>query len=295
MGRLLYKINHLDGWQVIFFFQGQAGTGKSTIANICKAFYDDEDVGILSNNVQRKFGLSDILDKKIFIAPEIKRDFCLEQAEFQSMVSGDTMSIAEKYKKSRFITWDTPGILAGNETPDFIDNYGSIQRRIISIRFVKKVANGDMMLGRKLHEEMAKIIHKCNLAYIDAYSKFAKDDIWKHIPSYFVDNRNAMAAATNPLIHFLSSGKLTLDENRIMPEKEFIQYFNSHCVDNNYSKPRFNPDFYTGPFTQFGISIVKKNTFFWPPEGCRGSKQITGTAFMGVDFLHDDEHFEEFE
>jgi hypothetical protein len=294
MGRLLYDINELDGWQVIFFFQGQAGTGKSTIANVCKSFYSDEDVGIMSNNIQRKFGLAEIVDKKIFIAPEIKRDFCLEQAEFQSMVSGDTMSVAEKYKKSRFVTWNVPGVLAGNETPDFIDNYGSIQRRIVSIRFTKKVSNGDMMLGKKLHAEIGKIMHKCNLAYKDAYTKYAKDDIWKHLPMYFVDNRNAMAAATNPLIHFLSSGKLKLGEGT-MPEREFIQQFNVHCMDNNYSKPRFNPDFYTGPFTQFNITIKKNHQFYWPPPGTPGSKKMTGTAFVGVDVIHtvfgDDEEF----
>ena len=36
-GRLIYEIDAKDGWQVIFFIQGQAGTGKSTYANsVCK-------------------------------------------------------------------------------------------------------------------------------------------------------------------------------------------------------------------------------------------------------------------
>jgi hypothetical protein len=235
------------------------------------------------------------VDKKMFIAPEIKRDFSLEQAEFQSMVSGDTMAVAEKFKKSKFITWNIPGVLAGNETPDFIDNYGSIQRRIISVRFTKKVSNGDMMLGKKLNCEIGKILHKCNMAYIDAYTRFAKDDIWTHIPSYFVDNRNAMAAATNPLIHFMSSGKMSCDPENVIPEREFIQQFNAHCIDNNYMKPRFNPDFYTGPFTQFGITMKKNHTFYWPPKGTIGSKKIVGNACLGVDMPHDaddDEYFE---
>ena len=286
IGRLLYDVNEKDGWQVIFFFQGQAGTGKSTIANVCKSIYSDEDVGIMSNNIQRKFGLADIVDKKMFIAPEIKRDFCLEQAEFQSMVSGESMSIAEKYKKSKFVLWKTPGVLAGNETPDFIDNYGSIQRRIVSVRFTKKVMDGDMLLGKKLNQEIGRIIHKCNMAYIDAYTKYSKDDVWKHLPQYFVDNRNAMAAATNPLIHLLASGKLRLDKECVMPEREFIHHFNGHCADNNYSKPRFNPDFYTGPFTQFGITIKKNHEFYWPPRGQPGSRKLSGTAFIGVDVAH---------
>lgn len=287
IGRLIYDVNEKDGWQVIFFFQGQAGTGKSTIVNVCKSFYGDEDVGTISNNIQRKFGLSDILGKMMFVAPEIKRDFTLEQAEFQSMVSGDAMTIAIKCKESQFVnSWSIPGILAGNETPDFIDNFGSIQRRIVSVRFTKRVMDGDMMLGKKLHEETARILHKCNMAYIDAYTKYAKDNIWKHLPKYFNDNRNAMAAATNPLIHFLSSDQIRVAPGSVIPEKEFITLFNHHCMENNYTKPRFNSDFFTGPFTQFGISI-KTGEHTWPPEGLAGSKRRNGKYFSGVDIKHE--------
>lgn len=288
IGRLIYEVNEIDNWQVIFFFQGQAGTGKSTITlNVCKALYDEEDVGILSNNIQRKFGLADIVDRKIFVAPEIKRDFALEQGEFQGMVSGDTITINEKYKKSRFVTWNVPGILAGNETPDFVDNYGSIQRRIVPIKFAKKVVNGDMMLGRKLSGEMGCIIKKCNCAYLDAVNNFAHDDIWKHLPEYFRINRDLMAAATNSLIHYLSCGSLVFGTNHYIPEKIFLTHFNEHCRENNYPKPRFNSDFYTGPFSQFNIT-VKKN---YSTEYERRS--VEGTFFFGVDIkksIDEDDH-----
>ena len=55
----------------------------------------------LSNNVERKFGLSAIMDGFMFIAPEIKGDLALEQAEFQSIVSGEDVSIAVKHEKAQ--------------------------------------------------------------------------------------------------------------------------------------------------------------------------------------------------
>ena len=68
-----------------------------------KKFYESEDVRTLSNNVERKFGLSSIYDGFMFIAPEVKGDLCLEQAEFQSLVSGEDISIACKHKVRNYV------------------------------------------------------------------------------------------------------------------------------------------------------------------------------------------------
>ena len=81
IGRLLYDLNELDTWQVIPFLKGAASSGKSTIlVRVCRGMYDAADVGVLSNNVERKFGLSALHDKLLFIAPEVKSDLGLEQA-----------------------------------------------------------------------------------------------------------------------------------------------------------------------------------------------------------------------
>lgn len=83
IGRLMYNLNEHDGWQVIPYLMGQAGSGKSSIlVKVCRALYELGDVGVLSNNVERKFGLAAFAEKYLFIAPEIKQDLQLEQAEF---------------------------------------------------------------------------------------------------------------------------------------------------------------------------------------------------------------------
>ena len=123
LGRLLFNVGDKDGWQVMMYFKGQAGSGKSTIINhVCKNFYEAADVGTLSNNTERQFGLGSISDKFLVIGPEIKGDFKLEQAEFQSMTSGEAMSVAQKYKNTKEITWKSPLVFAGNEIPNWFDN-----------------------------------------------------------------------------------------------------------------------------------------------------------------------------
>ena len=265
--RLIYEIDDKDGWQIVFFIQGQAGTGKSTyVLNVCKQFYEDEDVGIMSNNIQRQFGLSDLVDKMIYIAPEIKRDFSMEQGEFQSIVSGDKVTINIKFKQSRFETWKIPGVLAGNESPDFIDNSGSIQRRIVSIKFTEKVKEGDLMLGKKLRDELPNILQKCNKIYLEKSLKHGRSNIWTVLPKYFENTRDLLAQATNPLIHFLCSGKLEFGKDLYIPEKTFVQLFNTHCNDNNYSRHRFNPDFYMGPFYQKNITVQLASRKKYPKD-----------------------------
>lgn len=67
--------------QVIPYIKGIANTGKSTIINeIAGRFYEQIDVGSVSNNVERQFGISSFADKCLFVAGEIKADFKIDQA-----------------------------------------------------------------------------------------------------------------------------------------------------------------------------------------------------------------------
>jgi hypothetical protein len=102
IGRLIYEVNELDKWQVIPYLKGAASSGKSTIlTRVCRGLYEPGDVGVMSNNIERKFGLSALHDKFIFIGPEIKSDMALEQAEFQSVVSGETVQVATKFQTAQ--------------------------------------------------------------------------------------------------------------------------------------------------------------------------------------------------
>jgi hypothetical protein len=70
-GKMCFDVGDIDRWQIIPFLKGIAGSGKSTlITKVFKKFYESDDVRTLSNNVERKFGLSSIYDGFMFIAPE---------------------------------------------------------------------------------------------------------------------------------------------------------------------------------------------------------------------------------
>ena len=255
-GRLCYDVGEMDAWQVIPFFKGIARSGKSTlITKVFKKFYENEDVGTLSNNIEKKFGLSAIKDSFMFIAPEVKGDLALEQAEFQSMVSGEDVSIAVKNKTAVSIEWNVPGVLGGNEVPNWKDNSGSVLRRILTWNFSKQVRDADPQLDEKLNRELPVILLKCIRGYLDYSNKYKDKDTWNVVPEYFKKVQKQVAMVASSLHNFMESTLIDYGKDLFVPQKLFVQVFNQHCQANNLGKHRFTEDFYAGPFSSREIEV----------------------------------------
>tara|TARA_B100000073_G_scaffold128292_1_gene105010 strand:- start:401 stop:2362 length:1962 start_codon:yes stop_codon:yes gene_type:complete len=255
-GRLCFEVGDMDGWQVIPFLKGIARSGKSTlITKVFAHFYDVDDVRTLSNNVEKKFGLASIYDAFVFISPEIKGDISLEQAEFQSIVSGEQVSCAIKHEKAKTMEWKVPGILGGNEVPSYKDNSGSVLRRMLTWNFSKQVKDADPTLDKKLESEIPVILQKCVRAYLEYSQRYTNKDIWNIVPKYFKDVQRQVATVSSTLENFLQSSYIKYGPELSCPQKEFIKKFNEHCTANNLGKPKFNQDFYAGPFSQRDIEV----------------------------------------
>ena len=281
-GKMCFDVGDIDGWQVIPFLKGVARSGKSTIiTKVFKKFYESEDVRTLSNNIERKFGLSSIYDGFMFIAPEVKGDLCLEQAEFQSLVSGEDVSIACKYEKAKSVEWKTPGILGGNEIPNWKDNSGSVLRRILTWNFAKQVHDADPHLDDKLEREIPVILLKCVRAYLDYAQKYSDQDIWNVVPGYFKTIQMQIATVASSLQNFLISEKVTFGKELFCPQKLFVQTFNQHCQENNLGKFKFNSDFYAGPFSSRNLEVKQAAVTYkgraYPPQ----------PIIYGVDIVED--------
>jgi hypothetical protein len=281
-GRLCFELGDLDRWQVIPFFKGIANSGKSTIIKVFEKFYEHDDVGILSNNIERKFGLSMIMNTFMFTAPEVKADLALEQAEFQSIVTGEKVSVAVKNKRAETITWTSPGALAGNELPSWKDNSGSIIRRILPWNFSKQVKNGDPMLDDKLDMELPTILLKCVRGYLEYANKFRGQFIWNVIPEYFTAIQKQVAMVANALHNFLDSTNVVMGKDLFVPQKLFVQSYHTHCRCNNLGQQKFNPDSYGGPFSTNDIQVRSEAVTY------KGRAYPVQPILFGVDIIEDD-------
>lgn len=268
-----FTVRHVPGEQDYFGFQVDGNhrfclasgivSHNSTVAlKVAKQFYDDIDVGCMSNNIESKFGLSQFHDKLLFVAPEIKNDLRIEQAEFQSLVSGEDITINQKHKTAFSTQWKVPGILAGNEVPQWCDNSGSIQRRIIVFTFGKQVANGDMKLGDKLAEEIPTLLLKCNKMYLEAVEKCGETNIWTVLPQYFHATRNELAQTTNVLEAFVNSEEIFLDKDAVVSFEDFkaaLKYFTNQ---NNYSMKRMTWEYFRDVFSKYNVTKSRATVMY---------------------------------
>ena len=208
LGRLLYDLGDKDEWQIIPYFRGLAGTGKSSIGRAVKNFFLPEDVAQLSNNIEKKFGLQGIYDKLMWVCFEAKEDFGLTQTDFQSIVSGEPMSIPVKFKEPVCTTWTAPGIMCGNVLPGWVNAQGSISRRVVLIDFIEGITGGDPTLPKQLAEQTAALMIKCNLAYHWSTNNYGHRLVWASLPSYFQEKQAQMEMETDSLYYFVMANEV---------------------------------------------------------------------------------------
>lgn len=271
----------IDGNQR-FLLGDHTVTHNSTILDyIVRELYETADVGILGNNIEHKFGLSSLIDKKIFIGPEIKGNLGLEQAEFQSMISGEMLQVNVKFKQAYAKRFTAAGMLAGNEVPNYSDNSGSFSRRVVVFPFNYPPIKKDQSLGKKIGKELAHIIRASNKGYLKTLEETGTVGIWEILPDLFKETKKEMASNTNALTNFLNSELVTLDSKLYIPEKQFVTAFNDHCKENHLGTYKWTSQYYQGSFSQNGIYVKKDIRRRYPNKP--GERVHIGNFIFGVD------------
>jgi len=217
IGRLFFSSNFLDKWEVVPYLKGIAGTGKSTLAAIISNFLDPQDVAIIANNCESTFGMMSLPDKYAWVAPEVKSDFSLNQAQFQSLVSCERMVIQRKFMSP----WEGEilcnGIMAGNMLPScWNDNSSSIQRRLVIFQFNTKVANSRSDISHRLKgRESSNIIRKVIYCYRKMVFIMQNRGIWDDelMSPHIKINSEKLLSDLNPLRAFVTQGCNTRFDN----------------------------------------------------------------------------------
>lgn len=232
IGRVMYPVGKYDGWQVICMLLGVAGSGKSTVTDgLVGAIYDRVDVGVLSNNCERQWAVSGLVNKLIWVCPEIKADFALEQATFQSLVSGERISVAEKHKTPYTIKFDIPGWLSGNVLPDWKDHSGSIARRMLIFRFDQKITATDMKLKDRIQQELPKFIVKSNKAYREMALESGAKNIWTILPDELVQFSKDAMTENDPISIFIKTDRCSLGDGYATVADEFAAAFQTWGIE----------------------------------------------------------------
>ena len=227
MGRSLTQLGEYDGWQIMPILKGLAGTGKGTALKIFNFIYDEKYIGTMENEMEKKFGLEGLYEKLIILGPEIGRNLQLDQMQFQKMVSGEQISIPRKGKIAVSKQWDSHMLWAANELPDYNDNSGSIQRRMVITQFDKPVDknDSDTNLEAKIKLEIPFILTKLIRAYQYYLNRYKSQNFWNFCPVYFEDQRDLLAFDRNPIYSFLTSREIEYGQNYYTEFNELSKRF----------------------------------------------------------------------
>lgn len=256
IGRCIYGNRELDDWQVVLYIKGLAGTGKSNVLNYVVAqFYDVAQVGVISNNIEEKFGLATLADKFVVMLDDIRENFKLDQSDFQNMISGLQVSCPVKNGDPKVLRWTASLIGSGNEIPRYRDNGGSIGRRMFIIPFKHFVEVQDCSLSEKLMAELAAMICKTNMAYRNTLRKIGKDDFWKSVPPEVIEEKRQVTSSSNYLMNFLDSKAFVYGPEHKIPLRIFKQKMLDHAAKNSFRQTKWIRDFYEGPFAMHKIRI----------------------------------------
>lgn len=171
IGRMMCDVGQLDTWQLFSYLLGEAGTGKSLLSEFAVGqIYNQQDIGILSTNSEKRFGLGALLGKLIVLGPELSSGMEFSQMEVQQMASGEHMKINIKNRTGRDAKWTAPLWLAGNSLPDWVDQSGSMVRRFVPFSFLVSVTEEDKRRHPNMEEmlkgDMAALIVKSFRAYL---------------------------------------------------------------------------------------------------------------------------------
>lgn len=285
--RLFFPVGY-DPWQVVLFVRGVAGSGKSTMAQIIRNFYPSTCVTTLSSNIETRFGLSAIYKGLVCICAEVREDFGLDQAEWQSCVSGEEVQIAVKQRTAFAHRWTTPFFWLGNELPNYRNASGSVDRRFFMIEFNKKVRDSDPHLLTKFYQNIDLFQRKGVYLYHQALRKFRDKDIWAPgvVGPQLTEWRNAVKLASDMLYAFLTQPRFEYNSDlNYMPldsvKDEYMVYRKSNGAMDNV---KWTASHYQGVFSELGV-FVETSTRVYP----RGSAEHPKTTrwLIGVDVADD--------
>jgi len=265
LGRCLYHVGH-DKWELCLSLVGVAQSGKSSIITFFEKLYGDENIGILENIGETIFGMEGLMNKLLIIATELTLANNMDKTKLLRMLSGETISVARKFKKPTNIRWRTPLMVAGNENFIATETQGQFSRRIAKIAFRIKpnTQQHDSSIVDRLKQglDISETLVLLNLCYkrileLSEGSNFVS--IWDIVPPRLYNEHQNLMLELNPLLKFLHQDvniRVGPSNNTDIscPEKELRRRFLNYIQVNNLPKVQWDSSLFEMVFTEMKIS-----------------------------------------
>jgi len=306
LGRGLYWCGQMnkENWQISVLLLGYGGTGKSTVLKYLRQFFKTENVGVLSNNIERQWAMSSIVGgddkdaKYIVFGYEVKKDFKWDQAEFQQCAACEELLVAKKHRDAYVVQFKSPIYLAANEMiKAWRDNSSSLKRRLVIIPFRKFIhpKKIDPNLMDNLMAEFSLWIQKINKAYREMTALYGKEDIWLHLSKALIDESKRTMQTVHELQHFFQdlseNNKIVIDPTVYCTWTEFVTEVKKFCekVGYMYGKITWHDDYWRPVFDTQGLHVEQSQKLIPGTNTIKHDKYIIGLTFKDLNAQLDDE------
>jgi len=177
LGRALHTVK-TDKFEIIPFFRGPGGTGKSTLLNLLMAMLDPVEVGFLMGDGQVTFTDEHLINARLVVFMDVEKSNII-RTRLTSYASGETVLINRKHKTPISKMWDAPIVMASNGQPPWEDQSGNLVRRFVIWLFQKAVIKADTNLPDKCKSQLLEFLVVISLMYRLLREMVGKQSIWE--------------------------------------------------------------------------------------------------------------------
>lgn len=256
IGKLFFKQNELEFWQIALYLIGRSNTGKSTILSSIAYAMGEKNVGTVGKD-DKKFALAGIYYKDLCLIPDLKdAKSIFDEDTVQAMVSSEQVSIRKMGTVSNSKKWEVPLLFGANFMPDWVDSAGALKRRFVFFRFDKLIKDRDTSLMGKIQMEMPNIIFKRINSFYTLMNGTTNGRLNSTLQfdDLITDNlkriKNEFAIQADPLTEFLSLGPRVIGDYKYDIQcvqdaftkcSDFKQRFKNWCIHNQHNNYNFDP------------------------------------------------------
>ena len=292
-GRCIFELGELDEWEMAVVLLGFAGVGKGLIGECVQHMFNEADVGVLSNNFEKVFGLSALVDRKFVIAPDLKQ--CnLSAGDLQTMVSREYVNVPIKNLKATKVRWRIPLLVLLNHFPrEWVSGRGQLERRLLVPQFKEPVPVKDVTLKNKAKGlEFGSFYRLALECYHDLASRYGAKD-WlpsceKDCGPKLTEGAQKIQETGNTFYQFLNNTDwIRTDPNAWVWEPKLKHMYLNYCMlrgvrsDSTLSEEKIVELMNN----RRGVTVSKDTTREWPMGNTHGAKK-TGTFFLGIKLLN---------
>jgi len=225
---------------------GAGANGKSTFTNTLIEMLGRSNCATLRVDEMNGFKLSTMKGKIANIGTEISSSGkFIETHNFKAAISGEPITIDEKYKTPRTYKLRAKHLFSVNDIPNIADFSNGFIRRLLIIKFERifNTSEQDPHLGHKLEKELPGILNWAleglrRLLLNDGI--FSEENSWALIREHYVDTDPIMLFAEDKL----EIGKQTLDD--FIFNCDLYSAYTTWCLSSGIrpkSKAHFGRDF----------------------------------------------------